>query len=180
VVVHRVQGGHPSGGQTTAPADPGVTPGASGDPAPSGYAWREDPEGFSFLLPTDVVWTRTEENGQVYYSPDGKQHYLQFAVTVGQPLAPIDHFEQMEATVSKSLKDYQPTSMAEARINDQEGAVWEFSYLAKEGGRRHAKEAEFRDSGGTSYAVYISGPDKDWTVSQRRFTTVLNSFSPTR
>ncbi|MFG2818888.1 serine/threonine-protein kinase [Kitasatospora sp. NPDC048365] len=162
------------------PSVTAVDPIASGDPAPAGWTWRDDVEGFRFLLPTDQQWLRTEENGQVYYSPDAKVHYLQFAVTVGQPLTPREHFKEMETAVSKSLKDYQSLSMSAARINDREGAVWEFSYTAKDGSRRRAKEAEFRDTDGTSYAVYISGPEKDWTALQRRFTTVLNSFAPTR
>ncbi|GAA2744680.1 serine/threonine-protein kinase [Kitasatospora cinereorecta] len=176
-MLHLHSGGPVSpSGPSPAPTEPI----ASDAPAPAGYAWRDDPEGFRFLAPTDTPWTRTDEGGgQIVYSPDAKIHYLQFAKTVGQPLSPRAHFLQMETAVSKNLKDYQLTDMSDVRIKDQEGAVWEFSYTARDGSRRHAKEAEFRSSNGTSYAVYISGPDKDWTASQRRFTVVLNGFTPT-
>ncbi|OKJ17227.1 protein kinase domain-containing protein [Kitasatospora sp. CB01950] len=157
-----------------------VDPDPGQGPAPDGYTWQDDPAGFRFLLPTDGAWVRSETNAQIYYSPDDRDHYLQFAVTVGQPLAPQEHLLQMEASLSRSLKDFRTSSLAAAKINDQEGAVWEFSFTGTTGGRRHAKEVEFRRSDGTSYAVYVSGPEKDWTQSLRRFTTVLNNFVPTR
>ncbi|MFD8593720.1 protein kinase [Kitasatospora sp. NPDC059646] len=163
----------PVGPQPSGVTDPGLAP------APAGYTWQEDPAGFRFLLPTDGKWVRSESGTQIYYSPDERDHYLQFAVTVGQPLAPQEHLLQMEASLSKSLKDFQTTSLAAAKINDQEGAVWEFSYTGA-GGRRHAKEVEFRRSDGTSFMVYVSGPEKDWTQMLRRFTTVLNNFVPTK
>ncbi|MFE1320339.1 serine/threonine-protein kinase [Kitasatospora phosalacinea] len=158
---------------------PSDSPLPSGAPAPAGYAWQDDPAGFRFLLPTDGTWVRTEKSGgQIYYSPDDLEHFLLFAVTVGQPLSPQEHFLQMEATLSKSLKDYQRTSLAIAKIKGEEGAVWEFSFGAKDA-RRHAKEVEFRRADGTAYMVYVSGPEKDWLESLRQFTTVLNNFTPT-
>ncbi|MFD7730718.1 serine/threonine-protein kinase [Kitasatospora phosalacinea] len=165
-----------SGADDPLPSD---SPLPSGAPAPAGYAWRDDPAGFRFLLPTDGTWVRTEKSGgQVYYSPDDLDHFLLFAVTVGQPLSPQEHFLQMEANLSKSLKDYQRTSLAIAKIKGEEGAVWEFSFGAKDA-RRHAKEVEFRRADGTAYMVYVSGPEKDWLESLRQFTTVLNNFTPT-
>jgi hypothetical protein len=171
-------------GEGPGPAPTGPTPSRSATPgpaAPAGYRWADDPGGFRFLLPVaGGVWLRTTDSGnQIFYSPDNKVHYLQFAVTVGQSTRPLDHFEQMEATVSK-LKDYRKAKMADARVNGHDAAVWEFTYAAKDGGRRHAIEAEFIDDQGTAYAVYLSCPDKDWTEGEQRFTTVLNSFEPTR
>ncbi|WP_033213356.1 serine/threonine-protein kinase [Kitasatospora phosalacinea] len=158
---------------------PSESPLPSGAAAPPGYAWQDDPAGFRFLRPTDGDWVRTEKSGgQVYYSPDNLDHFLLFAVTVGQPLSPQEHFLQMEASLSKSLKDYQRTSLAIAKIKGEEGAVWEFSFGSKDA-RRHAKEVEFRRADGTAYMVYVSGPEKDWLESLRQFTTVLNNFTPT-
>ncbi|MFD5561781.1 protein kinase domain-containing protein [Kitasatospora griseola] len=170
---HRHQQQAGGGGTTPSAAEPGQ------GPAPAGYTWQDDPAGFRFPLPTDGTWVRSESGTQILYSPDERDHYLQFAVTVGQPLAPQEHLLQLEASLSRSLKDFQTSSLAAARINDQEGAVWEFSFTGS-GGRRHAKEVEFRRSDGTSYIVYVSGPEKDWTQSLRRFTTVLNNFVPTK
>ncbi|MFI9784770.1 serine/threonine-protein kinase [Kitasatospora sp. NPDC051984] len=167
---HEGQGGEVSPGVV----DPALSP------PPTGYTWQEDPAGFRFPLPSDGKWVRSEEGTQIYYSPDGRDHYLQFAVTVGQPLSPQEHLLQLEASLSKSQRDFQTSSLAAAKINDQEGAVWEFSFTTPSGVRRHAKEAEFRRSDGTSYSVYVSGPEKDWTQSLRRFTTVLNKFTPTK
>ncbi|WBP88450.1 serine/threonine-protein kinase [Kitasatospora cathayae] len=158
------------------------TPGA---PAPAGYRWVDDPAGFRFPLPTgNPAWQRIlgTDNNQIFYSPDNKVHYLQFAVTVGQSVKPLDHMREMEVSVSKSLKDYKQHRMASTAVNGHEAAVWEFSYAAKEGGRRRAIETEFIDEDGTAYAIYSSSPDKgnDWTEAFQRFTTVLNGFTPTR
>ncbi|MFD0264028.1 PsbP-related protein, partial [Kitasatospora indigofera] len=151
----------------------------NGAPAAAGYRWTEDPGGFRFLLPSvGPVWERTTGDNQIYYSPDNKAHYLQFAVTVGQSTSPLEHLQQLEASVSKNLTGYKQARMADAKVKGHDAAVWEFSYAAKEGGRRHAIEAEFIDDQGTAYAVYLSCPDKDWTEGERRFTTVLNSFEP--
>ncbi|MFJ2776148.1 MULTISPECIES: protein kinase [unclassified Kitasatospora] len=151
------------------------------EPAPPGYRWVDDPAGFRFPLPVATpAWQRSTDNAnQIFYSPDNKTHYLQFAVTVGQSVKPLEHLRQMETTVSK-LKDYRQHKLTSVGVNGHDAAVWEFSYAAKEGGRRRAIEAEFIDGDGTGYAVYLSCPDADWPEGERRFTTVLNDFTPTR
>ncbi|MBP0452527.1 protein kinase [Kitasatospora sp. RG8] len=153
------------------------------DPAPTGFRWVDDPAGFRFPLPVATPpWQRsTDTANQIFYSPDNKSHYLQFAVTVGQSVKPLEHMRQMESTVSK-LKEYRQHKLTSVAVNGHDAAVWEFSYAAKEGGRRRAIEAEFIDDDGTGYAVYLSCPDtdKDWPEGERRFTTVLNHFTPTR
>ncbi|MFF2043245.1 serine/threonine-protein kinase [Kitasatospora sp. NPDC058170] len=170
-------------------ADPTPTLTAGPDPAdtaaaaPTGYRWVDDPAGFRFPLPSGVpAWQRsTDTANQIFYSPDNKSHYLQFAVTVGQSVKPLEHLQQMETTVSK-LKEYRQHKLTSVQVNGHDAAVWEFSYAAKEGGRRRAIEAEFIDGDGTGYAIYLSCPDKekDWTEGEQRFTTVLNHFTPTR
>ncbi|MER5862614.1 serine/threonine-protein kinase [Kitasatospora sp. NPDC002040] len=151
-------------------------------PAPKGFRWTDDPAGFRFLLPTEGgTWVRSVENGQIYYSPDNRQRYLQFAVAVGQPLEPIAHFRELELSVSKVSKDYRQVALTKVDVKGDEGAVWEFTYL-KDGVRRHVKDVEFRDAKGTSYTLLVGVPDndKDWVAGQRILTTVLNEFVPTR
>ncbi|MFE4516171.1 protein kinase [Kitasatospora sp. NPDC056783] len=172
--------------ETTGPAPTGEPSGDAGAaaPPPSGYRWVDDPAGFRFPLPTGTPpWQRISSgDNQIFYTPDNKQHYLQFAVTVGQSVKPLEHMRQMETTVSKSLKDYKQHRMAGTAVKGQEAAVWEFSYLAKEGGRRRAIETEFIGQDGTSYAIYSSSPEKgnEWNEAEQRFYAVLNNFAPTR
>ncbi|MER6363074.1 protein kinase [Kitasatospora sp. NPDC001527] len=177
---------HDAASQNAVPPVPSVAePGDGGGmPAPSGYRWVDDPAGFRFPLPaTTPVWQRTStSDNQIYYSPDGNVHYLQFAVTVGQSVKPLEHLRQMEATVSKSRKEYKQHKLTGIAVNGHEAAVWEFSYLAKEGGRRRAIEAEFIDEDGTSYAIYSSSPERgnEWNEAEQRFNAVLHYFTPTR
>ncbi|WP_354640987.1 serine/threonine-protein kinase [Kitasatospora camelliae] len=160
-----------------------ITAGPGDGPPPSGYKWTDDPQGFRFPLPTEGgAWVRSvDQAGQIFYSPDSRGHYLQFAVTVGQPLTPREHFAEMESSVSK-LKGYKRLNLSDAKVNGHTAAIWEFSYAGADGVRRHAKEAEFRDEDGTSYAIYLSGldSDKDRIANNQRFTVVLNNFMPTR
>ncbi|WP_406199431.1 protein kinase [Kitasatospora sp. NBC_01560] len=166
-------------------ATAGPQPTASGAPstAPTGYRWVDDPAGFRFPLPVATpAWQRsTDTANQIFYSPDNKTHYLQFAVTVGQSVKPLEHLRQMETTVSK-LKEYRQHKLTSVLVNGHDAAVWEFSYAAKEGGRRRAIEAEFIDDDGTGYAIYLSCPetDKDWPEGEQRFNAVLSHFTPTR
>ncbi|MFJ9607149.1 serine/threonine-protein kinase [Kitasatospora sp. NPDC101176] len=169
----------------TATTSPTPTGDASPEPAaPSGYHWVDDPAGFRFPLPSgNPVWQRSATtDNQIYYSPDNKVHYLQFAVTVGQSVKPLDHMRQMETSVSRTLKDYKQHKMTGVAVNGHEAAVWEFSYAAKEGGRRRAVEAEFIDDDGTSYAIYSSSPERgnEWNEAEQRFNAVLHYFTPTR
>ncbi|MFJ9693568.1 protein kinase [Kitasatospora sp. NPDC101183] len=164
--------------------DPTTSPGPL-ETLPSGYRWADDPAGFRFPLPTATpTWARatSPDGNQIFYTPDNRVHYLQFAVTVGQSVKPMEHMKQLEADVSKSLKDYKQHRLASAGVHGHEAAVWEFSYLAKEGGRRRAIEAEFIDEHGTGYAIYSSSPDKgnEWNEAYQRFTIVLNGFTATR
>ncbi|MDH6124228.1 serine/threonine-protein kinase [Kitasatospora sp. GP82] len=151
-------------------------------PAPTGYTWVDDPAGFRFPVPNDgTPWVRTTDSlGQILYSPDGRIHFLQFAVTVGQSLTPREHFLQMEGGITKTLSNYHRENLSDTKVNGHEAASWEFTFVATDGSRRHAKEVEFRDDNGTSYGLYVSAPDKDWITAQRRLTTVLNNFTPMR
>ncbi|MER7766298.1 protein kinase [Kitasatospora sp. NPDC096140] len=182
-----VVGGGPDDPAPTAPTE-STGPGPSGDAsppaAPGGYHWVDDPAGFRFPLPSgSPVWQRSAtSDNQIYYSPDNKVHYLQFAVTVGQSVKPLEHMREMEGTVSKSLKDYKQHKLTAVAVNGHEAAVWEFSYAAQGGGRRRAVEAEFIDDDGTSYAIYSSSPEKgnEWNEAEQRFNAVLHYFTPTR
>ncbi|MFI2607017.1 serine/threonine-protein kinase [Kitasatospora sp. NPDC018619] len=179
-------GGGPDGPTPTAAETTGPEPTSDASPAlapPSGYHWVDDPAGFRFPLPNGTPsWQRISTgDNQIYYTPDNKVHYLQFAVTVGQSVKPLEHMRQMETTVAKSLKDYKQHRMAGTAVKGQEAAVWEFSYLAKEGGRRRAIETEFISPDGTSYAIYSSSPDRgnEWNEAEQRFYAVLNNFAAT-
>ena len=178
LVTHRA-GVAAADGATPAPTTAPPSSEGSGAAAPAGYRWTDDPAGFRFPLPvTGGVWQRSsDDRNQIYYSPDDKLHYFQFAVTVGQSTRPIDHLTELETSVG-TMAGYQRVKLADAKVKGHDAAVWEFTYAARDVGVRHAIEAEFIDDQGTAYAVYVSCPDKDWTEGERRFTTVLNNFAP--
>ncbi|MFF4649450.1 serine/threonine-protein kinase [Streptomyces sp. NPDC001380] len=159
-------------------ADQGATTADPGAPAPDGYTWTDDPEGFRFLLPSGQAWSRTVNQGQIDYSPDppqSRRHFIRFAVTQGQTQSPLEHAESMQQQVRLS-QGYHRVQLVPNVFKGHDGAVWEFTYEAT-AGPRHVVEQLYRDGQGTEYAIYLSYPEEDWTAGQQRFTTVRNSFS---
>ncbi|GAA4847418.1 hypothetical protein GCM10023235_25240 [Kitasatospora terrestris] len=142
--------------------------------APAGYRWVDDPAGFRVAVPQD--WTRSENNGQIDYSPDGGVHLLRFGVTPGATKSSEEHFLELEQTVS-TYPDYQRILLAADVYQGRPGAAWEFTWTDAKQGTRHAVDQAFIATSGTEYAIYLSGPESDWTSTQQRLVTVLNSFT---
>ncbi|MCX4748538.1 protein kinase [Kitasatospora sp. NBC_01287] len=178
---------------TTVPSSAPTTPSATvpAGPAPSGFKWVTDPAGFRFPEPlTGGNWQRHQDpkTNNIFYSPDGNKHYFQFAIQVGQPLPPLEHLAQLDqslnANPSAGTADYQQESLAAAQVHGYEAARWVFTYTntSKDGngGPRRSIEEEYRDSQGTSYAMLVCGPagGDDQTLTENRFTTLLNGFTP--
>ncbi|MQS12073.1 serine/threonine protein kinase [Streptomyces kaniharaensis] len=160
---------------TPAPATPApATPAPALPPAPAGYRWVDDPAGFLVAVPQG--WTRAEHGGQIDYSPDGGVHLLRFGVTPGATQSSEQHFLQLEQTVGQS-RDYQRITLQANVYQGRDGAVWEFTFTDQRG-PRHAIDQAFIAPNGTEYAIYMSAPaQEDWTTTQQRFNTVLNTFT---
>ncbi|PYC78082.1 hypothetical protein C7C46_17280 [Streptomyces tateyamensis] len=169
-----------------APTTDAVRPATDGTPGPlpAGYRWQQDEEGFRFPIPTDAgVWQRRVSNGNIYYTPDGQKHLIQFAVSVGEQGSPLDHLRSMAAD-DRTLKDYKEVKLGATTVNGHEGAYWVFTYTATDKaanpGPRKLFEEEFKDSDGTAYAILLSAPIADATAAEQRFTMILNNFTVTR
>ncbi|MFG2820222.1 serine/threonine-protein kinase [Kitasatospora sp. NPDC048365] len=157
---------------TTAPSSTAAASGSTA--APAGYRWVDDPAGFRVAVPQG--WTRSENNGQIDYSPDGGVHLLRFGVTPGATKTSEEHFLELEQTVS-TYPDYQRILLAADTYQGRPGAAWEFTWTDPKQGTRHAVDQAFIATSGTEYAIYLSGPESDWTSTQQRLVTVLNSFT---
>ncbi|WP_051970235.1 serine/threonine-protein kinase [Kitasatospora azatica] len=161
-----------------------VTEDAPG-PAPTGYRWQADDEGFRFPLPTDGgSWQRRVYNGNnIYYTPDGQRHLIQFAVTTGALGSPLDHLKALEAD-NRGNKDYKQLSLGPTLVNGHEAAKWVWTFTCTDKcpnpGPRKVFEEEFKDADGTSYAILVSGPLADATQAEQRFILILNNFTVTR
>ncbi|MFE0464277.1 serine/threonine-protein kinase [Kitasatospora sp. NPDC058965] len=167
----------PSTDQPTAPDTFG--------PLPTGYHWQQDEQGFRFPLPDDGgTWQRRTANGNnIYYTPDGQRHLIQFAISAGELGSPLDHLRSLE-TDDRGLKDYKQVSLGANTVNGHEGARWEWTFTCSDKcpnpGPRRVFEEEFKDTDGTAYAILVSAPVGDAVVAQQRFTTILNNFTTTR
>jgi serine/threonine protein kinase len=174
----------PSVTASASPSTPAGSAAPSGPPQ-AGYKWQVDPTGFYFPLPLDGgTWIRsTDDKNQIYYSPDNRRHFLQFAVTVGDPVKPMDNMLSMETHLRGNSTNYRRVSLDQTSVRGHEAARLVWSYTQIQGpnpGKRMVVDEEYRDSDGTSYAMLSSGPDTpdDWTATQQRLTAVLNGFKP--
>ncbi|MDH6135900.1 serine/threonine protein kinase [Kitasatospora sp. MAA4] len=155
------------------------------DSPPAGYVWQQDEQGFRFLLPTTGgTWGRSMRNNNIYYTPDGQRHLIQFAVTVGAGETPLAHLQSLEGDNIQKYKDYHRVSMAATQVHGHPAAKWVWTFtcpasMCTNAGPRQDFEEEFTDSDGTSYAMLSSGPLGDATVTEARFIALLNNFTVT-
>jgi hypothetical protein len=121
-------------------------------------------------------WTRSENNGQIDYSPDGGLHLLRFGLTPGAAQSSAAHLAQLEQTLA-TQPDYTRITLTPNTFQGRPGALWEFTYTDAQKGPRHAADQAFIAPNGTEYAVYVAAPTADWTAAQQEFSTVLNSLT---
>ncbi len=183
---------HDAGPSVTTPpvTSPGPSPtgtgksGAAGD-LPAGWVRKHDPYGFSIAVP-DASWRRAnpdEALHQVDYTPDGGKHFIRIAVD-DSPDFPTAHDHQLDLEQQlHRLVDYKRVTLQANTFRDRAGSRWEYSWtaLAQDPGfpgPRHAVEETYFSREGVEYAIYMSGPADDWTVTQKQFRTVLQSWRP--
>ncbi|MGW5197776.1 protein kinase domain-containing protein [Streptomyces spiralis] len=183
---------HDAGPSVTTPpvTSPGPSPtgtgkgGAAGG-LPAGWVRKHDPFGFSVAVP-DASWRRANPSKalhQVDYTPDGGKHFIRIAVD-DSPDFPTAHDHQLDLEQQlHRLVDYKRVTLQANTFRDRAGSRWEYTWtaLGKDTdfpGPRHAVEETYFSRGGVEYAIYMSGPADDWTVTQKQFRTVLQSWRP--
>lgn len=173
----------PSASASTTPTDDATGSPAPLDSPPAGYTWKQDEQGFRFLLPTDGgTWVRTVSGTNIFYTPDLQRHLIEFAVSVGQLETPLQHLQSMKADDSK-LKDYHELSLGATQVHGHPAARWVWTFTCTSTcpnpGPRKVFWEEFQDSDGTAYAMLSSGPIGDATLTEARFIALLNNFTVT-
>ncbi|MFD3921290.1 protein kinase [Streptomyces sp. NPDC058595] len=157
-------------------ADPSGTEPAS---VPDGWKQVEDPAGFSVLVPED--WERQVNGDQIDYTPDDGVNFLRIAVDTSPDFQdPYHHMKDMEKNVD-GLPGYQRISLGPNTFRGQtKAALWEFTWTVVDekevyvGPRRAIDQMFFSADGSTEYALYLSGPARDWSRAQ--FDTMLGGW----
>jgi hypothetical protein len=160
---------------------PSSSPPAERAPLPAGYTEVHDQAGFSFPLPPasgGSTWVNFARKGltAIKYSPDEGVHQVIFGVTPGQGISPLQHAQQMEASLTD--KTYQQVSM-EADIFQKRytGARWEYTFTdAATGVPHHAMEQLYKDDSGTEYDILVDYPEADWSTGYARFQAITEGF----
>jgi eukaryotic-like serine/threonine-protein kinase len=139
--------------------------------ASSGFTSYTDPTGFSLDVPQG--WQRSQSGTQVKFSEPGTTRYLLVDQTDHPKKDPAKDWEQQEKSVSKRLPNYQRISIETVDYRDYPAADWQFTY---------ATQTQVIDrgfvAGNKGYALYIQGPQGNFTDSQQVFQRATDSFSP--
>ncbi|WP_308312064.1 serine/threonine-protein kinase [Streptomyces albipurpureus] len=151
----------------------------SSEEVPAGWRRVSDPAGFSLLVPQG--WQRRVKGGQIDYTPDNGRHLLRIGIDPAPDYEnPHAHLVDLEKVLEK-LPEYQRLRLEPNVFRDRaKAALWEFSWTEREtfpGPRRAIDQMYFGDDG-TEYALYMSGPAEDWSVTSGQFDIMLRSWQP--
>ncbi|MET7616491.1 serine/threonine-protein kinase [Streptomyces sp. NPDC005408] len=165
-------GGRRTGTQAT------TKPGTS--TVPPGWHRVNEPEGFSLLVPDG--WTRQMDGDQIDYTPDNGEHRIRISSNASPDFEnPYMHMLDMEKGLEKRLPKYKRLKLGQNTYRDQvNSARWEFTWTEKKtfAGPRRAIDQMYVEDDGTEYALYMSGPAKDWATTRQQFDTMLQGWRP--
>ncbi|MFF5700923.1 serine/threonine-protein kinase [Streptomyces sp. NPDC012794] len=160
----------------TAPAPVAPARTASGKPAPAGYGFVSDPEGFGLAVPQG--FQRTTDDQRVFYvSADGA---IRIGIKVKPASAgPLAAMRQSDANGPSNNPGYRDNSIVPTTHNGLPAALWEFTwngFTAAEG-PRHTFDLCW-DENGRMYDVWVSAPLGRLTQARGHFDAALDSFVP--
>lgn len=185
----RDRSGGTAAGPSESPSDAAPTPTKTGETdstgaLPEGWVRRDDPFGFSVVLP-GADWKRTvfdEATGQVDYTPDGGEHFLRIAVDETPDFDdPYEHLRDLDQQTSSRLVDYQRLGLQRLTYRDRDAGRLEYTWtaLAKDTrfpGPRRAVDQMYLSRDGVEYAIYMSAPAADWDTAREQFRTILQGW----
>ncbi|MFE6741409.1 serine/threonine-protein kinase [Streptomyces tubercidicus] len=162
----------------TATAQPTVTaPPASGGTGqvPAGYRLVRDPAGFALAVPEG--FTRSYENGRVYYYSQGKRFRIGVQLQKQVPEGPLGAMRAADAKGPADYRGYRRGQVIETTHNGLRAGLWEFVWDggARDGGARYTYDLSW-DEGGRMIDVWISAPLGSRTEAKRHFDTALDAF----
>ncbi|MEU1691351.1 protein kinase [Streptomyces hirsutus] len=155
---------------------------------PAGWVRRDDPFGFSIVLPGDD-WERVvfdEETRQVDYTPDGGRSFIRIAADDSPDFDdPYEHLSDLDQQIGQRLVDYRQMGLERRVYRDRESARLEYTWtaLAKDTefpGPYQAVDQMYLSRDGVEYAIYMASPAEDWATTSKQFETVLQGWREPR
>ncbi|MFI8302458.1 serine/threonine-protein kinase [Streptomyces sp. NPDC085927] len=173
---------------TPTPEKTGADDSAQTGGLPAGWVRRDDPFGFSIVLPGDD-WERVvfdEETRQVDYTPDGGRSFIRIAADDSPDFDdPYEHLSDLDQQIGQRLVDYQQVGLERRVYRDRESARLEYTWtaLAKDTefpGPYQAVDQMYISRDGVEYAIYMASPAEDWATTNKQFETVLRGWREPR
>ncbi|MEU9763095.1 serine/threonine-protein kinase [Streptomyces sp. NPDC047987] len=145
---------------------------------PDGWHRVDDPEGFSLTVPEG--WERRADGNQIDYTPDNGVHYIRISI---DPEPDYEnsymHMLNLEKQLAERLPGYERETLHSNTYRDRPGSLWEFTWTETKnhpGPRRAIDQMYFGETGGPEYALYMTGPAKDWDATRAQFDTILRGW----
>ncbi|MEV7417853.1 serine/threonine-protein kinase [Streptomyces sp. NPDC089919] len=158
-----------------------TTDGPAQGAVPAGWRRVTDPAGFTLAVP--VGWKRRMDGDQIDYTPDNGKHRIRLSSDTTPDFEnPYLHVLDVENTVRTRLPQYRRITAPHPNTfrGQTDAAIWEFSWLERKDhpGPRRAIDQMYVAEDGTEYALYMSGPEKDWDTTRDQFDIVLRYWQP--
>jgi eukaryotic-like serine/threonine-protein kinase len=83
-------------------------------------------------------------------------------------------WEGQEKSVKKERPDYRRISIESVDYNGWPAADWEFTF----GSSTHVLNRGFVTDDRHGYALYVSGPEDQWSANEQVFQTAADTFQP--
>ncbi|MFG2491316.1 protein kinase [Streptomyces caniferus] len=168
------QGSGPGTAEPTVTVTASPAPGATGK-VPAGYRLVRDPAGFVLAVPDG--FTRSYENGRVYYSSQGKRFRIGVQLQKRVPEGPLGAMRTADAQGPAHYRGYRRGQVTETTHNGLRAGRWEFVWDggARDGGPRYTDDLSW-DEGGRMIDVWISSPVGSRSEAARHFDTALDAF----
>ncbi|WP_329118474.1 serine/threonine-protein kinase [Streptomyces sp. NBC_01465] len=166
-----------TGTETTPKKDP---PKKNPDGLPAGWVKVKDPAGVSLAVPKG--WIRQMDGQQIDYTPDGGDHRIRISVD-NAPDFPNSYMHAVNSIEPQlgRLPKYHRVTLHENTFRDNPGVLWEFTWTETKDhpGKRRAIDQLYTVNGGSvEYAIYMSGPVRDWQKTRAQFDIVLRYWQP--
>jgi serine/threonine protein kinase len=164
-----------TGPSSTGSAAPPGNPGGSGA-LPAGFAWYQDPTGFSIGVPSG--WAVSHEGNYVYVRDPGGGRFLLIDQSSQPKTDPLADWRQQEANRIGTYPGYQRVRLQAVHYAQAEKAAdWEFIYN-ENGQPVHVLNRNVLANASHAYALYWSTPKSEWDASFGLFQAFADTFQP--
>ncbi|MYW68352.1 protein kinase [Streptomyces sp. SID8379] len=180
---HVGETGETGGDGSGAPSSPAPSASKPSVGIPDNWVRKNDPAGFSLMLPPG--WERKESDSpnQYDYGPADGQRFVRIGIDKASDWSDsYQHQLDLEKVLQKSLPGYTRVTLQANTFRDRKGSLWDFTWNGGSKdtapGPRRAVEETYVADDGTEYAIYLSAPAGQWPSARQQFENIRKGWQP--